>query len=311
MRTMHQSGLWWGESGGHGVAPVTLSDQKRLVYCLTRRPLCLHARIFEERSFPHNMDAVWNSHWLRAARDPAIVIGEMGGFYRGDQVWQDWAVDKCRREGYGVFYFELNPDSVDTGGILKDDWTTPIDAKLRLLWNLPSTKVAGLVPEQCLCASTPPPSPPSPSPPPLDWASLRCYAERYTDIMEGYCHNDVNKCPWPELYEHYSSTANKRDAREGKYPRRWRHRLRRHLYHLLHYYRPVRRHTKPPSLPSLGHPSTSDTPLLFPPAPPLMEALTPKPPSRRKHPKYTSQPCQPWLCPRLRRLGIDQAPGQD
>ena len=285
-------GFWWGENlVGVRVAPVTLSDQKRLVYSPhTYGPSVYMHEYFKEDGFPHNMDAVWNSHFgfAQHATGRAIVIGEMGGFYKGkDQVWQDWAVDRCRREGYGVFYFELNPDSIDTGGILKDDWTTPIDAKLRLLWNLPSTKVAGLVPEQCLCVSTPPPSPPSPSPPPLDRASLRCYAERYTDIMEGYCHNDVNKCPWPELYEHYLEhglqEGRKMSCKRPSAP-------------------PMAPSTPPlplppppllpPSSPSPPKPPSLPTPrvfrppqapaipeLLFPPAPPLMEALTPKPPS--------------------------------
>ena len=201
-------GFWWGENlVGIKVAPVMLSDQKRLVYSPhSYGPSVYMHEYFEEENFPHNMDAIWDSHFgfAQHATGQAIVIGEMGGFYKGkDRVWQDWAIEKCRREGYGVFYFELNPDSVDTGGILKDDWTTPIDEKLRLLHNLPSTSVAGLVPEQCLCVSTPPPSPPSPSPPPLPVASLRCYAERYTDIMEGYCRHDVNKCPWSELSQHF------------------------------------------------------------------------------------------------------------
>ena len=242
-------GFWWGENlVGVKVAPVTLSDQKRLVYSPhSYGPSVYMHEYFEEENFPHNMDAIWNSHFgfAKQATGQAIVIGEMGGFYKGkDQVWQDWAIDKCRREGYGVFYFELNPDSIDTGGILKDDWTTPIDAKLRLLHNLPSTSIAGLVPEQCLCVSTPPPSPPSPSPPPLDWASLRCYAERYTDIMEGYCHHDVNNCPWPELYEHYLEHG----RQEGR-----------------------KMDCKPPSAPPL--------PLPPPPLPPPRPPPPPKPPS--------------------------------
>ena len=201
-------GFWWGENlVGIKVSPVKLSNQKRLVYSPhSYGPSAYMQSYFEDKSFPQNMDKIWDSHfgWAQRATGQAIVIGEIGGFYEDkDRVWQDWAIDKCRKEGYGVFYFELNPNSEDTGGILRDDWTTPHDDKLLLLQNLPSTSVTELVPGQCLCVSTPPPSPPSPSPPPLLLVSLRCYAERYTDILEGYCRHDVNKCPWPELYEHF------------------------------------------------------------------------------------------------------------
>ena len=30
------------------------------------------------------------------------------------------------RRGFGLFYFGLNPNSDDTGGLLEEDWTTPV-----------------------------------------------------------------------------------------------------------------------------------------------------------------------------------------
>ena len=43
---------------------------------------------------------------------------------------------ECEQEDLhlpGLFYFALNPDSEDTGGILKKDWTTPEHEKLAAL----------------------------------------------------------------------------------------------------------------------------------------------------------------------------------
>jgi hypothetical protein len=42
----------------------------------------------------------------------------------------------CRyyaRRGFGLFYFGLQPESEDTGGILKLDWRTPDYEKLAML----------------------------------------------------------------------------------------------------------------------------------------------------------------------------------
>ena len=38
------------------------------------------------------------------------------------------------------FYWSLNPDSVDTGGILQEDWKTPVEDKINLLKRLMDVK---------------------------------------------------------------------------------------------------------------------------------------------------------------------------
>jgi hypothetical protein len=49
------------------------------------------------------------------------------------------------RRGIGIFYFALTPGSVDTGGLLKDDYTKPEQEKLDLLAKMPSTDVRQVV----------------------------------------------------------------------------------------------------------------------------------------------------------------------
>jgi hypothetical protein len=54
----------------------------------------------------------------------------------------------------GLFYFCLNPSSHDTGGIIQEDWLTPVAEKMNLLKRVPATKVWLLRP----------PAPPAPPP---------------------------------------------------------------------------------------------------------------------------------------------------
>ena len=72
-----------------------------------------------------------------------------------------------------MFWYCLNPNSDDTGGLLEDDWVTPDDLKLRILASLPATKVSDIhplgpsfaVPKVQSMSPSPPPPPPPPPPP--------------------------------------------------------------------------------------------------------------------------------------------------
>ena len=65
-------------------------------------------------------------------------FGEFGGRYMGqDQIWQDAFVDYLiDNDAHSFFYWSLNPNSGDTGGLLQDDWRTVNQAKLALLQRL-------------------------------------------------------------------------------------------------------------------------------------------------------------------------------
>ena len=82
-------------------------------------------------------DAAWESHWGYLANnhptnEAAIVIGEFGTKkqlkWLGDLV--DYLIGIDQRNH---FFWCLNPNSGDTGGLLKDDWTTDETSKLQLL----------------------------------------------------------------------------------------------------------------------------------------------------------------------------------
>lgn len=150
------AGFWWGENlVGAKVAPVRLRNQSKLVYAPhVYGPAVYMQSYFKVFGFPNNMPAIWQSHFAfaQAATGTPIVIGEMGGSYVGaDRVFLDWAIPYVARQGFGLFYFALNPNSKDTGGLLPPDWSEPLPdsvhaAKLKALEALPSTDVFKLCP---------------------------------------------------------------------------------------------------------------------------------------------------------------------
>ena len=150
------AGFWWGENlVGAQVAPVQLIDQSKLVYSPhVYGPSVYLQHYFTAPGFPNNMPAVWEQHFAFAqGLGTPIVIGEIGGLYKDiDRQWQDWAIPYLKQRGFGIFYFALNPDSEDTGGLVLDDWSVPGEgsleaAKLEALAQLPSTDVFELCPE--------------------------------------------------------------------------------------------------------------------------------------------------------------------
>jgi endoglucanase len=67
----------------------------------------------------------WFAFIQRKYTNP-LCIGEIGGWFEGDdEMWHDRVLDYLKRLGiHNAFYWCLNPNSVDTGGILDFDWTT-------------------------------------------------------------------------------------------------------------------------------------------------------------------------------------------
>jgi len=165
-------GLFWGENLlGVRSAPVVLSNPKKLVYSPhTYGPSVYEMSYFSAPDFPQNLPRLWQSRYGYVSKQTgrAVVVGEVGGSYRGkDRVWQEAAIAYLKGHTAGIFYFCLEPDSDDTGGLLLPDWKTPNHAKLNLLSQLPSSELS-----QFISLQPPPPPRPSPTPlPPLPIAS--------------------------------------------------------------------------------------------------------------------------------------------
>lgn len=184
-----KGGYFWGENL-HGVhtAPVRLKDQSKLVYSphtygpgTVRQqsyfPTCTGGGCAPAADFPANMEAIWDRHFGFVAEltKHAVVLGEFGGVYTSyDRAWQDAFMTYLIKKGFGGFYFGLNPDSDDTGGLLRHDWRTPEAAKLELLKRMPATSVIAIIGEDPPSPLPPtiPPPPPPPPPSPLFSDSL-------------------------------------------------------------------------------------------------------------------------------------------
>jgi endoglucanase len=94
---------------------------------------------FNESNYPQNLPAIWAQHFGRfIQKGYTIVPGEWGGKYgEGDPrdvAWQKEMVSYFKQNKIcNSFYWSWNPNSGDTGGILKDDWKSVRQDKLTLL----------------------------------------------------------------------------------------------------------------------------------------------------------------------------------
>lgn len=97
---------------------------------------------FKTADYPRNLERIWDTHFGHLASEYALCPGEFGGKYaRGskDATWQDAFISYMTRRGGMAtcwFYWQFNPNSTDTGGVLADDWETLDQRKLALLRRL-------------------------------------------------------------------------------------------------------------------------------------------------------------------------------
>jgi endoglucanase len=133
-------GVFWGENlTGVRDAPIVL-PASRLVYSPHVYGPSVYAQpYFSTPTFPGNMPAIWDKHFgYLFDRGAALVPGEFGGRYvEQDRVWQDAFVDYLlEHDAHSFFYWCLNPNSGDTGGVLLDDFRSVNQDKLTLLRRL-------------------------------------------------------------------------------------------------------------------------------------------------------------------------------
>ena len=131
---------WWGGNlSGAQARPVRLSRPGRLVYSAhDYGPGVYPQPWFQAPDFPENLPTVWTEHWagLKSQGVAPVLVGEFGGRSVGEDregVWQRHLVAFLKQHRISYAYWSWNPDSGDTGGILKDDWRTVDRAKLDLL----------------------------------------------------------------------------------------------------------------------------------------------------------------------------------
>lgn len=124
-------GWWGGNLSAAADYPVRLSNPKKLVYSAHEYALSVyHQTWFDDPSFPSNLAGIWDKSWgyLVKQNIAPVLIGEFGSTLQQpkDVTWLKtlMAYLGSGLGGMNFTYWSWNPNSGDTGGILKDDWTS-------------------------------------------------------------------------------------------------------------------------------------------------------------------------------------------
>ncbi|MFJ8596499.1 cellulase family glycosylhydrolase [Streptomyces sp. NPDC093598] len=134
------NGWWGGNLMGVAQYPVQLDVPNRLVYSAHDYATSVAQQPwFGDPSFPANMPGVWDKYWgyIFKQNIAPVWLGEFGTTLQStvDQRWLSALVTYLRStSAYGAdsfhwTFWSWNPNSGDTGGILKDDWQTVDTAK--------------------------------------------------------------------------------------------------------------------------------------------------------------------------------------
>ncbi len=132
---------WWGGNlRGALDDPVVLSDNSKLVYSPHEYgPEVFDQTWFNDPAFPANLPAVWDSAFAFIKNDNMghLLIGEFGirdtSSYSGKEGKWFAALLFTLCKTVSWTFWCLNPNSGDTGGLLDDDWVTPVQWKLDML----------------------------------------------------------------------------------------------------------------------------------------------------------------------------------
>lgn len=131
-----QSTWWGGNLMGVASHPIVLSDPGKLVYSPHDYPSSVYDQSwFQAANYPNNLPSVWNQNWGYIYQDgiAPVFLGEFGSTLQStsDQQWIKQLVNYINSpggvggaQGISWAYWDWNPTSGDTGGILNNDWTT-------------------------------------------------------------------------------------------------------------------------------------------------------------------------------------------
>jgi endoglucanase len=132
---------WWGGNlEGVRRAPVRLKRAHRVVYSPHEYgPGVFPQPWFGRADTARILARRWHDGWGYIAREgiAPLLVGEFGGrkvdLASDEGRWQRQFLDHLARTGISWTYWALNPNSGDTGGVLRDDWHSVDRPKLALL----------------------------------------------------------------------------------------------------------------------------------------------------------------------------------
>lgn len=138
---------WGGNLAPIQCTPLNIPQNKLVLSPHVYGPDVYMYDYFNAPDYPNNMPAIWNQNF-GFAKDLGytVIPTEFGSTYGHDglvkeKVWFDAFIAWLKQKGItDSFYWSWNPNSSDTGGLLKDDWKTVWSdklAKLDELWGLP------------------------------------------------------------------------------------------------------------------------------------------------------------------------------
>jgi endoglucanase len=145
-------GAWWGGN----LMPIRckainssfIPQDKLVLSPHVYGPDVYYANEFKTADFPNNLPAYWDKYFgFTQTLGNTLAIGEFGGKYGHDDqfsaanpkdiAWQNKIIDYfTEKKICNFFYWSLNPDSSDTGGIFQPNWRDPWSDKLANLQRL-------------------------------------------------------------------------------------------------------------------------------------------------------------------------------
>jgi len=169
------SGWWGGNLMGVQNYPVQLNVANRVVYSAHDYATSVSDQTwFHASNFPNNLPGVWDQYWGYIFKNniAPVWVGEFGTTLQAsiDKQWLSTLVSYLGTgtDSFQWTFWDWNPDSGDTGGILNADWTTVDTTKDGYLTAAKSSLFdpIGSVPTNgpTTPVSTPPSSPASPTP---------------------------------------------------------------------------------------------------------------------------------------------------
>ena len=136
----YYGGWWGGNLRNAGQYPVDLGKyQSQLVYSPHDYGPLVYKQAWFDKDFTEQtlLDDVWYDSWfyLQDQDIAPLLIGEWGGFMDGgdNEKYLNLMSAFIAKNHINHTFWCINPNSGDTGGLLKDDWATWDDAKYNMM----------------------------------------------------------------------------------------------------------------------------------------------------------------------------------